>query len=51
MALDSKVHIDGTVIEAAVKHLRGICGSCMDSMEGDNYKVIFEDSSCLLYKY
>jgi spermine synthase len=27
------------VIDAAVKHLRGICGDAMDQLKGDNYEV------------
>lgn len=32
-------HIDEVVINEAVKHLRGICGSAMDSLSGPNYNV------------
>eukprot|EP00117_Sycon_ciliatum_P007791 scpid39573/ scgid10753/ Spermine synthase; Spermidine aminopropyltransferase len=37
------VEIDQVVIDGAIKHLRGICGSAMDSLEGSNYKVRVED--------
>ena len=26
-------------MDAAVKHLRGICGDAMDKLKGDNYEV------------
>jgi len=37
------IDIDGMVVEAAKKHLRGICGDSMDQMKGDNYEIIVDD--------
>ena len=33
------LNIDKVVVDASVKHLRGICGSSMDSYKGHNYEV------------
>ena len=32
-------HIDMAVIEGAKKFMRKTCGTCLDDLEGDNYKV------------
>ena len=31
--------IDDVVIRECKKHLRAICGDCLDKFDGDNYKV------------
>ena len=33
------VDIDRVVVEAATKHLRGICYDSLDKLNGDNYEV------------
>ena len=33
------VDIDGAVVQAATRHLRGICHDSMDKLKGDNYEV------------
>eukprot|EP00049_Salpingoeca_infusionum_P026024 m.23255 g.23255 ORF g.23255 m.23255 type:complete len:453 (+) comp8470_c0_seq1:262-1620(+) len=45
------LEIDQVVIDAAVKHLRGICGDAMDSLQGDNYQVLVTDCIPVLTKY
>ncbi|XP_033635693.1 spermine synthase-like [Asterias rubens] len=45
------VEIDQVVIDAAIKHLRGICFDSMDQLEGANYKVLVEDCVPILKKY
>lgn len=45
------VEIDQVVIDASIKHLRGICDDAMDKLEGKNYKVIVDDCIPWLEKY
>ncbi|XP_022100402.1 spermine synthase-like [Acanthaster planci] len=45
------IEIDEVVINAATKHLRGICFDSMDELEGSNYKVIVEDCVPVLKQY
>eukprot|EP01135_Chromosphaera_perkinsii_P004704 Nk52_evm15s294 gene=Nk52_evmTU15s294 len=45
------LELDPVVIEESTKHLRGICGSSMDSLKGDNYEVIVQDCIPVLKKY
>eukprot|EP00054_Salpingoeca_dolichothecata_P007006 m.40972 g.40972 ORF g.40972 m.40972 type:complete len:418 (-) comp16807_c0_seq4:123-1376(-) len=45
------VEIDQVVIDASIKHLRGICGSSMDSLKGDNYEVLVADCIPILQQY
>ncbi|EDV20575.1 uncharacterized protein TRIADDRAFT_31833, partial [Trichoplax adhaerens] len=47
----SPKYVTMVVIDAAIKHLRGICENAMDSLEGPNYKVIVEDCVPILKKY
>ena len=32
-------YIDQLVVDAAKRHLRGICGDSMDELKGENYEV------------
>ena len=41
------IDIDGLVLEKCRQHLRGACGDTLDTLEGENYKVIVDD--CLKY--
>lgn len=43
--------IDAVVLDAAAKHLRGICGSSLDSLTGPNYEVVVGDCVPLLKSY
>ncbi|XP_072036289.1 spermine synthase-like [Amphiura filiformis] len=45
------VEIDQVVIDAAIKHLRGICYNAMDSLRGPNYEVLVEDCIPILEAY
>ncbi|XP_030828505.1 spermine synthase-like [Strongylocentrotus purpuratus] len=45
------VEIDKVVIDAAVKHLRGICYDSMDSLTGDNYEVKVADCIPIMQQY
>ncbi|XP_078698552.1 spermine synthase-like [Branchiostoma floridae x Branchiostoma belcheri] len=45
------LEIDQLVINAAVKHLRGICHDSMDQLKGHNYEVLVEDCIPVLEKY
>ncbi|KAF0309423.1 Spermine synthase [Amphibalanus amphitrite] len=38
------VEIDEVVIRECRKHLRAICGDCLDKFDGDNYKIIVGDA-------
>nr|XP_054752880.1 spermine synthase-like [Lytechinus pictus] len=45
------VEIDQIVIDAAIKHLRGICYDSMDSLTGDNYEVKVADCIPIMQQY
>lgn len=45
------VEIDKVVVDASVKHLRGICGSSMDSYTGRNYEIRIDDCVEALKEY
>ncbi|XP_037079956.1 spermine synthase-like [Pollicipes pollicipes] len=38
------VEIDDVVIQQCRKHLRTVCGDCLDKYDGDNYKIIVGDA-------
>lgn len=44
------VDIDECVLQAAKKHLRGICTDSLDSYHGENYEVIVGDAIAFLKK-
>lgn len=50
-AFVTMVEIDQVVIDAAVKHLRGICYNSMDSLKGANYEVLVKDCIPILDTY
>ncbi|XP_078617906.1 spermine synthase-like [Branchiostoma floridae x Branchiostoma japonicum] len=45
------LEIDQLVINAAIKHLPGICHDSMDQLKGHNYEVLVEDCIPVLEKY
>ena len=45
------LYIDGVVVEAAKKHLRGICYDSMDELKGDNYEVSEPSFVILIWNY
>eukprot|EP00127_Corallochytrium_limacisporum_P001173 Clim_evm8s44 gene=Clim_evmTU8s44 len=45
------IDIDEVVVNAARKHLRGICGDAMDNLKGENYEVIIGDCFEYLTRY
>ena len=43
----TKKNIDQKVIECCRTHMRSVCGSDMDCLEGPNYKVLFDELQSL----
>ena len=41
------VDIDGVVMRECQKYLKGACGTCLDTFDGTNYKIIVDD--CLIW--
>lgn len=45
------VEIDKVVIDASINHLRGICGSSMDSYKGHNFEIRIDDCVKAMKEY
>lgn len=38
------IDIDDVVMKACRKHMKSVCGTCMDNYDGENYKIIVGDA-------
>jgi len=45
------IEIDDMVMEACRKHLRSVCGDCLDKLKGDNYEIIVADCFPVMKKF
>lgn len=45
------IDIDNVVMEACRKHMRSVCGDCMDNYDGSNYKIIVGDAIAYMEDY
>ncbi|KAK3855976.1 hypothetical protein Pcinc_037652 [Petrolisthes cinctipes] len=45
------IDIDDTVMKQCRRHLKSVCGDCLDKYDGDNYKVIVGDAIAHMREY